>query len=387
MKYCIIGNGAAGMAAAEAVRDRDADGEIVIYTDEDRFHYSRPRIIEYLGGSIDPEKLTIRNENYYERKRIRLVKPVVVEAIDAAGKMLTLQGGRRDAFDRLIIASGASSFLPPVDGRDLDGVFTLRTIDDARRILASCGNGRRAAIVGGGLLGIETASALSRRGLKATVVEVFDRLLPRQLDAEGGAMLQSMLEAKGLRFLLGKRISAIRKRMDALELSFGDGSSFEVDIVVFSAGILPNVGVALTAGLACGQGILVDGRMETNVPGIFAAGDVAQFEGRVYGLWPAAREQGGFAGRNAAGANEAYQGSLVSATLKVSGIELASIGSVEAGDGVSVTTSRGEGSFKRLCVKDGRLEGAMLIGDIAAFQALQKIMKSRERVDDPDALF
>ncbi len=386
MKYVIIGNGAAGMAAAEAVRDSDVDGEIVIYTDEDRLHYSRPRIIEYLGGSIDAEKLTIRNEEYYERKKIRLIRPAVVEAIDAAGKRLSLQGGRRDSFDRLIIASGASSFIPPIDGHDRDRVFTLRTIDDAQRILASCGKGREAAIVGGGLLGIETAAALSHRGLKTTVIEVFDRLLPRQLDAEGGAMLQAMLEAKGLRFLLGKRTSAIRKPMDALELSFGDGSSFEADIVVFSSGIQPRVGIARAAGLACDQGILVDGRMETNIPGIFAAGDAAQFEGRVYGLWPAAREQGGFAGRNAAGANEVYRGSLVSATLKVSGIELASIGSVEAGDGVSVTTSRGEGRFRRLFVKDGRLAGAMLIGDVSAFPALQKLLKSGEIIGDPEAL-
>jgi nitrite reductase (NADH) large subunit len=317
---------------------------------------------------------------------MKLVKPAVVEAIDTAGKKLSLRGGSQDSFDRLIIATGASSFLPPVDGCDLDRVFTLRTIDDAERILASCGNGRRAAIVGGGLLGIEAAAALSRRGMQATIVEVFDHLLPRQLDAEGGAMLQSMLEAKGLRFLLGKRTSAIRKRMDALELSFGDGSSFQADIVIFSSGIRPNVGVARAAGLACDRGILVDERMETNVPGIFAAGDAAQFEGRVYGLWPAAREQGGFAGRNAAGANEVYRGSLVSATLKVSGIELASIGSIEASDGVSVTTRRGEGRFRRLFVKDGRLAGAMLIGDISAFLPLQKLLKSGERIGDPGAL-
>lgn len=386
MKYIILGNGAAGMAAAEAVRDRDGNGEIVIYTDEDRFHYSRPRIIEYLGGSIDAEKLTIRKEDYYERKKMKLVKPAVVEAIDTAGKKLSFRDGSRDSFDRLIIATGASSFLPPVDGCDLDCVFTLRTIDDAERILASCGNGRRAAIVGGGLLGIETAAALSKRGLKTTVVEVFDRLLPRQLDDEGGAMLQSMLGAKGLRFLLGKRTSAIRRRGEEAELLFDDGSSLQADIVVFSAGIRPNVGVARGAGLACDRGILVDGRMETNVPGIFAAGDAAQFNGVVYGLWPAAKEQGGFAGRNAAGANEVYRGSLVSATLKVSGIELASIGSIEAGDGVSVTTRLGEGRFRRLFVKDGRLSGAILIGDISAFLPLQKLLKSGELIGDPGAL-
>jgi nitrite reductase (NADH) large subunit len=396
MRYIIIGNGAAGMAAAEAIRDRDEAAEIVIYTDEDRFHYSRPRIIEYLGGAIDADKLTIRSGDYYERRRIDLVKPAVVEAIDPLGRRISLRGGGTDSFDRLVIASGASSFLPPIEGADLDCVFTLRTIGDAKTILARCAGKKRAAIVGGGLLGIETAASLSRLGMTTTVVEMFNRLLPRQLDAEGGGILQSMLEAKGLRFLLGKTTAGISPIVSSgaipgvagngATLRFDDGSSLEADIVVFSAGIRSNMELARKAGIVCDKGIVVNDYMETNIPGIYAAGDAAQSGGRVYGLWLPAKEQGSFAGRNAAGDRAAYPGSVVSSTLKVSGIELASIGSIEAGEGVAVTTRLGAEGYRRLFVKDGRLAGAILLGEISASRRLQKLLASGEIIADPAAL-
>jgi nitrite reductase (NADH) large subunit len=391
MRYIIIGNGAAGMAAAEAIRDRDAAGEIIIYTDEDRFHYSRPRIVEYLGGTLSADQLTIRNGDYYERKRINLVKPAVVEAIDPSGRKISLRGGDTDSFDRLVIASGASSFLPPIEGADLESVFTLRTIDDAEAILARCAGKKRAAIVGGGLLGIETAASLSKQGMATTVVEIFHRLLPRQLDAEGGAILQSMLEAKGIRFILGKATAGISPAASGVDgdgdrLRFGDGSTLEIDIVVFSAGIRPNIELARKAGILCDKGVVVDEHMETSVPGIYAAGDVAQSGGRVYGLWLPSREQGICAGKNAAGECTTYPGSLVSSTLKVSGIELASIGSIEAGEGGAVTTRRGAGSFKRLFMKDGHLVGAILLGDVSASRSLQKLLASGEILTDPEAL-
>ncbi|MCX7027439.1 MAG: FAD-dependent oxidoreductase [Spirochaetes bacterium] len=304
---------------------------------------------------------------------------------------MSLRGGGSDSFDRLVIASGASSFLPPVEGAHLDGVFTLRTIGEAETILARCRGRKRAAIVGGGLLGIETAASLSRFGMKSTIAEISDRLLPRQLDAEGAAILTSMLEAGGLSFILGMTTTGISPVGysavgEGFLLRFGDGSTLEADIVIFSAGIRPNIELARKAGIACDKGILVDEYMETNLPGIFAAGDAAQAGGRVYGLWLPAKEQGGFAGRNAAGEKAAYPGSLVSSTLKVNGIELASMGSIESGEGISVTTRRGEGSFKRLFLKDGRLAGAILLGDAAAFQPLQKLLKSGAAIADPESL-
>jgi len=386
VKYIIIGNGAAGMAAAEAVRARDTEGEVTIYTDENRFHYSRPRIIEYLGGGLEASKLTIRGEDFYTKLNIKLMRDTPVESIDPVGRGIILRDGGQDRFDRLVIASGASSFLPPIEGIELGCVFSLRTIDDADKILGHGAGKGRVVVIGGGLLGLETAASLVKRGRKVTVIEVFDRLLPRQLDIDAAAMLQSSLEAMGMTFHLGKRTAAIRENGDSAEVLFEDGSSIPADVVVFSAGIRSNLSVARDAGIACERGILVDERMETSLPGVFAAGDVAQFRGAVYGLWLASREQGLVAGANAAGGNVVYTGSQISARLKVSGIELVSLGSIETGEGVTVFTRRNEGSFKRLFVKDGSLVGAILIGDVSAFLPLQKLMKLGEPIGDPESL-
>jgi len=199
-------------------------------------------------------------------------------------------------------------------------------------------------------------------------------------------MLQSSLEAMGMTFHLGKRTTGIREDGNSAEVLFEDGSSIPADLVVFSAGIKSNLSVARDAGIACERGILVDERMETSVPGIFAAGDVAQFRGIVYGLWLASREQGLVAGANAAGGDVLYPGSQISARLKVSGIELVSMGSIEVGEAVTAFTRRDEGSFKRLFLKDGRLVGAILIGDASAFQPLQRLMKSGDPIGDPASL-
>jgi len=314
------------------------------------------------------------------------MKPVLVEAIDPINRDVILEGGRKDNFEKLVIAAGAEAFLPPVEGSDLEGVFTLRTLDDAEKIMAFCKGRRKAVIVGGGLLGIETAANIAKNGLDTVVVELSERLLPRQLDADAAEMLRSLLEKRDLEFLLARKTASIRRSGSSLELGFADGSSIGADIVIFSSGIRSAIDLARAAGIFCDRGIIVDEFMETNLPGIYAAGDVAQFNGTVYGLWPAAKEQGSFAGRNAAGEKAAYPGSLVSARLKVSGIELASLGSIEAGDGVSVISRRGDTTLQRLFVKEGRLVGAILIGDTADYLKLQKLLKSGEPLGDPGLL-
>lgn len=385
MKYIIVGNGVAGMAAAEAIRERDAAGQVHIYTEENYYHYSRPRVIEYLGGSATSEKIVIRGPEYYKKLDIQLFRGTIVESIDPEARTVTTRAGA-DSYDKLVLASGATSFLPPVEGCRSDCVFTLRTIADADRILARCAPGKRALVIGGGLLGIETATSLAKRGLSVSVVEVFDRLLPRQLDADGAALLRAMLEKQGLSFLLPKKTAAIRREGEGAEVLFDDGSSVGADLVIFSAGVRSDTRLAAAAGIACDRGILVDGHMETSAPGVYAAGDAAQFNGVVYGLWMPSKEQGSFAGRNAAGEPALYSGSQVSAKLKVSGIDLASLGAIGEGPGVAVSTRRGENSFRRLFLSGGKLVGAILIGDTSPFAALQKLIKTGEPVADSEAL-
>ena len=383
MKYVIIGNGAAGIAAAEAIRKRDASGTITILNGERYYHYSRPRVIEFLSGKTSLEQITIKDSGFYEQNRIRLVMLVNVTAIDTAKKTVHMEGGIDETYDKLIIAAGANSFLPPVAGAETPGVFTLRTIDDAKAIMEYAKGKSSAVVIGGGLLGIEAAVSLTAFGLKVTIGEVFDRLLPRQLDAEGAAILQGLLEEKKLSFLLPRQTQSITKENDGmLKILFGDKTTISTDLILFSAGIRCNLKIAGGSGIEIGKGIKVNNYMETNASGIYAAGDIAEHNGVVYGLWPASREQGAAAGENAAGGKVEYKGSVLSTRLKVAGIEVGSLGVTEVKEGIETFSKKENSGLKKLFMKDKKIVGAILIGDISKYQAIQEIIKKGEIIND-----
>jgi nitrite reductase (NADH) large subunit len=386
MKYVIIGNGISGMSAAEAVRKKDAGADIVIYTSERYFHYYRPGVIEFLAGRSSLEKITIRNSDFYEKNRIRLVILAKIIKIDPAKRTVVLEGGIEDNYEKLLIAAGASSFLPLVAGSDNEGVFTLRTIDDAKAIMEYAKGKKTAVAIGAGLLGIEAAMSLTALGLQVTLVEVFDRLLPRQLDKDAAAMLQGMLEAKGLRFMLPKQTQSIKREQAGLVISFKDNTAAKGDLVLFSAGIRSNLKIVEGSGIAVDRGIKVNDHMETNIQDIYAAGDAAEHKGIVYGIWPVAKDQGSIAGQNMAGDKAEYKGSVLSTTLKVTGIELGSIGNIEAGPDIEVFTSKGPGVFKRLFVKDGKVEGAILLGDAKEYAAIREAARKKEIIVNPRTL-
>lgn len=387
MKYLIIGNGVAGIAAAEAIRKKDQSGSITILNSERYYHYSRPRVIEFLSGRTALENITIKNSEFYEQNRIRLVLLVNVTFIDVSKKTVHIEGGIDETYDKLIIASGANSFLPPVEGSGNEGVFTLRTIDDAKAIMDYAKGKKEAIVVGGGLLGIEAAVSLTALGLKTTIVEVFDRLLPRQLDAESAAILQGLLEEKHLSFLLPRQTGKIfREAGGKLKLSLGDKGEAVSDLVLFSAGIRCNLKIAEGSGIETVKGIKVNDLLETSAADVYAAGDIAEHKGIIYGLWPASREQGAAAGENAAGGKVEYKGSVLSTRLKVAGIELASLGSIESGDGIKNVSKKSPGNIRKLFLKDKKVVGAILLGDVSKYQVIQELIKTGGTAGDPASL-
>jgi nitrite reductase (NADH) large subunit len=387
MKIVILGNGVAGISAAESVKAGNPECEIAMFSEENRFHYSRPRIIEYLAGKVSADKIVIKDAGFYARNRISLTMPITADRIDPDRKEIIFTDGRVEKYDRAIVATGAHSFLPPVPGTDSPGVFTLRTIDDADKIRDFARGKKTAIVIGGGLLGIESAMSLVGLGLSTTVVEVFDRLLPRQLDTDGAVALKTLLEERGLAFLLPRKTISIEKTESGLEVNFDGGGRIETDLVLFSAGVRGNLDIAARSGISFDKGIIVDERMSTNIPHVYAAGDVAQFKGVVYGIWPAARDQGVAAGLNAVGKVFEYSGSVAATKLKVTGIDLASIGSFEVSDGVSIATRTSDSRFERLFFKNGRLSGAILVGDSKRYVELQNLVKSGDVVTDPESLF
>lgn len=365
--FIIVGNGVAGVTAARAIAQAQPGAEIEIYAAEPYPYYSRPRLWEFLAGEIEQDELTFYPPDWYESRGIRVHLGVPVADLSPAQKELTLSDGRAVPYGRLLLATGARSFVPPVEGADKEGVFTLRNIEDALAMKAYAGaGGGRAIAIGGGLLGLETARALKLLGLEVTVVEMFPYLLPRQLDASGAAVLTRLIEEMGLSVVTGATTEAILGDGRATGIRLKDGKEIPGELILFSAGVRSDVALARGAGLKVNRGIVVDRFLRTDAEGVYAAGDAAEFGGQVYGIIPAAVEQARVAGAHMAGQEvEPYERTIPSNTLKIVGIDLTSIGVVnpEGGGYVELRWQDGAGRrYKKFVLKDGRLVGAILLG-------------------------
>lgn len=372
-RYLIIGNGGAGVNAAKKIRETDPEGEITIVSRENRLMYYRPRLIEYLAGKSDLESMTMFKSDWYESRNIVNLLGLAAESIDPDGRTVTLGDGTVLSWDKLVLATGAVSSIPPIQGSDRDGVFTIRSAEDCDAILAAAPAGE-VVLIGGGLLGLETGNALLERGLKVRVIEFFDRLLPRQLDVPCAALLASMLGAKGFEFHLGGATDAIEGTPGDMRAVLKDGRIVEGGIVIVSAGIRSETTLARAAGISVDRGIIVDRRMETSIKGIFAAGDCAQYNGTVYGIWPACLDQAAVAGAAAAGSEAAYEGTVNSTTLKIAGIDLVSMGNIDADCDLQCEVRQSESSYRKLVFDGDRLVGVILFGDVSEKRDLAKRM-------------
>jgi nitrite reductase (NADH) large subunit len=371
--YLIIGNGVAGTTAAETIRRQDPHGSISILSEEDIPFYYRIRLNEFIAGEIGEEKLIARKAAWYEEQQITLRLNTRATGLDAARKRVLTGTGEDFAFDRLLLATGSHSFLPPIDGVDRQGVFTLRHIKDARAILAQAEKCEEAILIGGGLLGLEAGNALRRLGKKITVVEFFPRLLPRQLDSRGAALLQKIMEGMGFSFRLAavtKTITGSSGRADGIVLE--DGETMTGQMIIVSAGVRPNLEPAKAGGLACDKGIIVNDRLETSAEAIYAAGDAAEHRGVVSGIWPAAMQQGKVAGANMAGGEADYHGTTPSNILKVAGIEVAAAGNIDAEGRHESQVAASKTFYKKLVIENNRIIGCVMVGDTTNFNTITR---------------
>ena len=383
MKAVIVGNGLAGTMAAKSLRELDASVEIEIIAEEGYPYYPRPNLIEYAAGTLPYERLFPFPANWNERQNIvvRLGTPVV-RINPAAGTVVT-RDGRTSAFDRLLLANGSTAVIPPVKGADKQGVFVLKTLADAQSILDALTTRRRVAVLGGGLLGLEIARALKTRGAEVSVSEFFDRLLPRQLDPSGAALLRAQVEQLGISVRLGASAEEITGDAEASGLRFHDGSTAEADMVVFAAGVRPNVALAKEADIEVDRGVVVDDTLRTSHPDVYAAGDVAQHRGRVYGIIPASFDQARAAAFNMLGMEKRYEGTVPSNTLKVVGVFVTSVGLVNPespGYEMIAKEDAGAGTYKKIVLKDGILEGAIWMGTKKGAAEIARLTASRKNV-------
>ena len=378
MKIAIVGNGICGITAAKFISENSPGAKITIFTDEEYNYYPRPLLDKLLSETMDLNRLFPYNDEWYKNRGITVsLKNKVLDINVPAHKLKTEKDGSQD-FDRVLLTTGASPFLPPIEGIKSEEVFTYRNIKDVLKIRAFARGKKRAVVIGGGLLGLETAKALTDRGLKVTVIEHNSRLLPKQLDDDGGGILKSRIEKFGIEVVLQVTCDKIITESAKTCLLSKQIGRLEADLFIVSAGVRPNTGLARDCGIGVEKGIVVDKYMKTSCENVYAAGDCAEFNGMVYGIIPAAIEQGLAAASNISDKPFEYKGTTFQATLKVMGIDLTSIGIVNPeGEGFEAVCRKDpyKGIYRKCVIKDGKLAGAILFGEKDGVAGLARIIK------------
>jgi len=365
MKVVIIGNGLAGTMAAKAIRELEGEVEVEVFAAETYAYYPRPNLIEFLAGRMSYDRTFAFSSDWQTRQKIAIHLGQPVVKISPDRRVVGLATGQEVAYDRLLLANGASAVIPLIKGTDKRGTFALRTLEDALRILDYLKSHPQVVVLGGGLLGLEIARALKTRGADVQIVEFLDRLLPRQLDSPAATILKSQLERMGLKVRLGAAAEEILGQQEVEGVRLKSGEKMEAQMAVVAAGAVPNLDIAADAGLATERGILVNDFLQTSDPHIYAAGDSVQHKGLVYGIIPACFDQARAAAYNILGLEKKYQGTVVSHTLKVAGLHLTSLGLVnpqEAGHEEIRMEIPELGVYKKIVVGDGILRGAIWLG-------------------------
>jgi nitrite reductase (NADH) large subunit len=383
-KLVLIGNGMAGVRVLEELLERAPEKyDVTVFGAEPHPTYNRIMLSPVLAGEKRFDDIVTHDRNWYARNGFGLRAGTRIDTIDRVAREVVTSDGSRVPYDRLVIATGSHPIVIPVPGKDLPGVITFRDIADVDAMLTAAGNGRRAVVIGGGLLGLEAANGLLARGMTVTVVHLMATVMERQLDDAAGYLLRRELERRGLAVITEANTDCIfgDGRIEGVRLK--DGREIPADLVVMAVGIRPNTDLGKVSGLATNRGIVVDDRMITSDEAILAVGECVEHRGQSYGLVAPLYEMAKVAADQLAGLGEStYQGSVTSTKLKVTGIDVFSAGAFgadkEAEDIVFRDAARG--IYKRIILKENRVVGAVLYGDTADGARLFQLLRGGEDV-------
>jgi len=374
-RYVIIGNGIAGVSAAETIRSLDPDSPLLMIAAEEFPPYSRPMISLLLEGAVTPERMIIRPPDFYQRLGIEALVGHQVVELDPQAARLRTHRGESVAYDRLLIASGADPRPVEVPGGDMAGIFCMRTEAQVRGMLEMLPGVEQALVLGGGLVGFKAAYGLLHRGVKVTMLIRSPHPLAMQVDAHAGELIRRELEAHGLTVQVGVEVQEFwgEERVQGALLS--SGQKLDCQLVVVGKGVRPALDFLPPGQVKVDSGILVDANLRTSLEGVYAAGDVAQALDSVRGrpwvnaIWPVAVEQGRVAGANLAGRPVSYRGSVGRNVMRIFGLDLMTAGLVnppqdQEGYRVLAESDPRRGTYRRLVLRDGRLVGMVLLGEI-----------------------
>lgn len=386
MKYVIIGNSGGAIGAVIGIREYDEDGEILLISDEDYHTYSRPLISYWLEGKITEEKMHYRDPNFYERMNVDTILGRRVSSIDKDVKAITLDDGSTYSYDKLLVATGSSPFIPPIKGIDnVDRRFTFTKFDDAKAISANVKSGERILILGAGLIGLKAAEALYPRDVDLTVVDLSNKILSSILDENASKIVGNHIKKKDLSLVLDTSVD----EFDGNKAILSNGEIIEFDVLIVSVGVRPNISLVQDIDGECRRGIITNIRQQTSIPDIYAAGDcteshdISSGTDKIIALLPNAFIQGEVAGKNMAGGDAKYENAIPMNAIGFFGLFTITAG-IYDGDGC-ISQINGEGNqYERLCFKDGRLKGFILVGNVANATSYTAIIKAGIKIADDE---
>jgi len=388
-KIVILGNGIAGLSAVKEIRKHQPDTEIVMISDENEIPYLRPLLTKTYIRTFQRQRIQIEEDSWYQTQGIKLHKGKRVESILTKDQLVLLEGGGKECYDACIYALGAHNFIPPFSGAEQAGVHSVRTVADLNRIRSGLAVAEHAVVIGGGVIGLEMAWEIAQMGCHVTILEAGQRLLERLLDEQSAGVLSAIITKKGLNVYTGVQVEELTGSGDVTGVRLADGRWFSAGLVVVSCGIRANIEVARKAGLSCERGVIVTDRLETSVPGIFAAGDCIQTQEPNPGLWNYSRKSGEVAGYNALFPSDPrlFRPDQEPVILNAMGTSLYSIGTITTDDfRVEIAGSSGreekqflinhhEGTqqaYSKRFYQQGQLCGAVVIGDLSQIRSIKQ---------------
>lgn len=377
--YVILGNGAAGHYAAEAIRKRDRTGTITMISNEPYRTYNRPMLTKSIMAGLNEEQIAVEDASWYEENHIYQILGHEVVKIDPEAKEVYLDDGSKYHYTKLIYALGSECFIPPIKGADKDGVIAIRRLSDTKKVAEKLKETKHAVVIGGGVLGLEAAWELKKSRCEVTVLELAPVLMGRQLDKTAGEMLKKISEGQGIQIHTGVQIEAIEGGEKAEGVRLADGTVIPAELVIVSCGVRANTALAKEAGIETDRAVIVNEKMETNIPDIYACGDCAQYEGINYAIWPQAVEEGKTAGAQAAGDDNTY--STVPAALSFHGMNTALFAAGDNGQNPDLIyktveyKDEGKKQYQKYYFLNNRLCGVILIGDTSRMAEMTEALE------------
>ena len=367
--YVILGNGAAGFNAAKAIRERDRTGAVLLISNEPYPAYNRPMLTKSIVAGLQADQIAIEGPDWYEENKVYQILGKEAVSVDMKAKEVLLDDGSKVHFTKLIYALGSECFIPPMDGKDLPEVIAIRRLADVEKVEAVMKDASNAVVIGGGVLGLEAAWELKKAGLHVQVLEVAPVLMGRQLDAGSAELLKNIAAKNGVEIRTGVTVEAVEGTEHVTGVRLAGGEVCPADLVIVSAGVRANIGLAQSIGLDTDRAVIVNERMETNLQDVYACGDCAQYRGANFAIWPEAVDQGKTAGANAAGEKLEYEPAAAALTFHGMNTALFAAGDNGKNPNLLYKTvefqDMGKGQYRKYYFLNNRLCGVILIGDLS----------------------